>query len=352
MESTQLVSIDNLDANLLPELQGWKDKQEALVSSHPFVSITDNQSYEVAKKHRTALVTGRTDIEKQEKLIASKLKSFREKVSEASQQLILISLPFETKQQDEVRRYEELKTQEKAEKERLEAERKDKIKKRIDDFFNYWKYQISASTIHTFTKDKQLFRDKNDHYDTSEFEEFEVDFAEKKQLIENLFAEKWQNLELAENQRLESERLKTERAELERKQAELEAENKRKADELAKQQAEIDAENQRKSDALAKQQADIEAEKQRLAKIESDRIAKEHADQEAKAEAERKEAQLKRMEALKPDVEKLRDVIKSIGNDIEATELKELASKEFFAQMLTKLKDFKENLLAELGTIK
>ncbi len=370
MESKHLISIDSLDANLLSELQGWKAKQEVLVSLNPFVSITDSKSYEDAKKHRTALVTGRTDVEKQEKLITSKLKSFRDRVSEASQQLILITLPFETRQQNEVRRYEEIKLQEKAEKERLEKERKDKIKTKINDLFTHWKDKVELSTFHTFDSEKKLIQEEFENYDTSVFEEFELEFAEKKQLIENLFAEKWKNLELIENQRKEAEKLKLERAEFERKQVEINAENKRKADELAKkqieinaenqrkedelakQQAEINAENQRKEDALAKQQAELEVEKNRLEKIESDRIAKERADKEAKAEADRKEAQLKRMEALKPDVEKLQDVIKSIGNDIEAPDLKDMVSKEFFTQLLAKIAKFKENLLTELEEIK
>ena len=64
MENTGL-QLSDLKVNNLPELQGWKEKQEKLVSENPFVEITDNKTYEVACKRRTALLKGRTELEKQ-----------------------------------------------------------------------------------------------------------------------------------------------------------------------------------------------------------------------------------------------------------------------------------------------
>ncbi len=120
MENNAIISLEQIDANKLPELQGWKEKQEQLVKDNPFMEITDNTTYAEAKKRRTALVSGRTEIQKADKLIASKLKDFRNKVSQISNSLIEISKPHEEKQQEEVKRYEAVKEQERQEKIRLE----------------------------------------------------------------------------------------------------------------------------------------------------------------------------------------------------------------------------------------
>lgn len=65
-EST-MVQLENLSANQLPELQGWKDTQLQIVESNPFVKIKDHKTYEEAKKARTALVSARTTKEEQER---------------------------------------------------------------------------------------------------------------------------------------------------------------------------------------------------------------------------------------------------------------------------------------------
>lgn len=72
LQETALIELDSLDANMLPELNGWKDTQLKVVEENPYISIEDFKSYEEAKKNRTALVTARTTIQNQEKLIASK----------------------------------------------------------------------------------------------------------------------------------------------------------------------------------------------------------------------------------------------------------------------------------------
>ena len=116
MKTTELIQIEKIQANFLPELQGWKEKQEVLVKENPFLKIEDNKTYNEAKKRRTSLVAGRTTIQNQDKLIASKIKKFRSNVAEASRELIAITQPHEERQQEEVKRYEQIKADEKAEK--------------------------------------------------------------------------------------------------------------------------------------------------------------------------------------------------------------------------------------------
>jgi 4-alpha-glucanotransferase len=117
--SKEVLNLDELNVNQLPELATFETTQKELVKSNPFVEIIDNKTYEKAKAHRTALLKGRTSLENQEKLIASKLSNFRKSVGEKTKKLIEITLPFEEKQQSEVKRWENIKEAEKAEKERL-----------------------------------------------------------------------------------------------------------------------------------------------------------------------------------------------------------------------------------------
>ncbi|WP_167596587.1 hypothetical protein [Leeuwenhoekiella sp. ZYFB001] len=322
----QVIDLDNLEANLLPELQGWREKQLAIVNDNPYVAIEDNSTYEEAKKARTALVTARTDVQKQEKTIASKLKAFRTKVSEASQELIDITLPHEEKQQDEVRRYEAIKEAEKAEKERIEQERKDKILSGIDAFYQSWKQKISQMTFNQRGDVGTGFETQAQEFSEKELEEFEMDFAEKKNLLEKQLDERVAFLTEQEEARVERERLAEERAAFEKQQAEARAqaekEAKAKAEQEAKEreareaaEAKAKAEREAAEDKLRKEREELEAEKKRIADAEAKRVAKIEAERKAaeekaaaeKAEQEAKErakAEAKRLEELKPSKEK------------------------------------------------
>ena len=80
-ESTELqvFNLENLNPALLPELATFKEIQLKVVAENPFIAITDVASRELAKKHRTALKTARTDLEKQDKLISSKFNEAKTK---------------------------------------------------------------------------------------------------------------------------------------------------------------------------------------------------------------------------------------------------------------------------------
>lgn len=357
MNNNEIIVIDEIKANSLPELQGWKEKQEALVKENPFLPITDHKSYEEAKKRRTALVKGRTEIEKQDKLVASKLRELRGKISETSKELISISLPHETKQQEEVKRYEEKKAQEKAEKERLEAERKQKIKDEINSIFGEWKSAINGmdyTSLKGFPMQGVLA-----DIDTSQFEEFELDFAEKVQALTALFNEKKGQLEIAEKQRLEDERLKKEREALEEEKKQAREKAEKEAEEKRKEQEKIDAENKKKAEELAKKEAEIEEEKKRLAKKEAEVKAKEEAERAAKEKAEKEaeekaqeEAAKKREEALQPDKKKLQKVIDSIKINAEKPNLKDGEAVEFYNKLEQEIQALKENLSNCLTNLK
>lgn len=377
-QETQIINLEEISANALPELQGWKEKQEALVKENPFIEITDNTTYTEAKKRRTALVKGRTTITNQDKLIASKLKDFRSKVSDVSKELIAITLPHEEKQQEEVKRYEAKKEQERIEKQRLEEERKQNIKNKIDEIFESWKTKINNFNFIQIQGVNIV--EELSEIDTEQFEEFTPDFNEKTRTLVQLFLEKKSQLQIQEEQRIEAERLEKERKRIE---AEQKAEQKRLAEErkkleeeqrIAKEKAEaeakekrkeqerIDAENQRKADELAKKEAEIQAEKDRLAKLEAERLEKEEEERKAKEEAERKkreeeekkkaeEIRLKRIEELKPDKEKLVAYVESLSFTIEKPILKDETLKTFADDLNSVLSDFRNPILETIENL-
>lgn len=112
---------------------------------------------------------------------------------------------------------------------------------------------------------------------------------------ERMKAEKAERERIAEQQRIEAERLAREKAELERQRREQ-----------AEAQAKIDAENRRIELEKAKVEA---AEKARLAAI----AEQQRREAEAKTRAEADERERQRIEALRPDREKLLAVAVAVG---------------------------------------
>ncbi|MDV3583405.1 hypothetical protein CMU85_18045 [Elizabethkingia anophelis] len=289
MENTlqKTFSIESLDVNSLPELQGLKEKQIQIRDSNPYVEIIDNKTYEEAKKARTTLVSARTDIEKQEKVISKKINDFKSAVKDVHIELINITKPSEDKQQDEVRRYEAVKEAEKAEKERLEQERINKIKTTIDTVISDANYRIRNLVFADINSLSSDFEENLYKTELAQFEEFELDFNEKLIHVKNSLSEKIKTLTESENQRLEKLRLEEEAKRLAEERAEIERKRKEDEEKLA-------AERKAEEDRLAKIKADQEAELQK----ERERIAAEKAKQDeelaakqAKIEAENKKLQ-------------------------------------------------------------
>ncbi|ROI03690.1 hypothetical protein EGI16_10785 [Chryseobacterium sp. G0240] len=376
---SNLLEIEALDVKQLPELQGMREKQIQIVKENPYVEITDNKSYDEAKKARTTLVTARTEIQNQDKLIASKIKKFREAVAGVSEELISITRPHEEKQQQEVKRWEELKEKEKQEKLRQEEERKNNIRNSISCIIDEAYMKINKCSFETIESLKVDFEEGLYKTDVSQFEEFELDFNEKLIQFKNAFSSKIKTLEEAEAQRLEKIRLENEAAKLNEERIKLEAKAKEEAERLKKikeeqelaikaeraameaekaahaliiKQKEEEAQKEREAaEAKLKQDRDeLEAEKARLAKIEADKIAQEEVQRKAKEEEERKakekaEADAKakleteRLEALKPEKQKAVEYIQSLNfSNVEPKITDELLNVEF-KKCLQKISD-------------
>jgi colicin import membrane protein len=202
------LQLEDLKVSNLPELQGWKEKQQKLVEENPYVEIVDNKSYEVACKSRTALLKGRTELEKQDKLIASKLTSFRKEVKQETDNLIAITLPYEEKQQSEVKRFEEIKAAEKAEEKRIEQLRVDTIKSKINNFETASYGVIQDTTIENIDLHKSML----DAFANADFdyEEFDIIFEQAKARIQTSWDLKCADIQEKESQRVENERLQKE----------------------------------------------------------------------------------------------------------------------------------------------
>lgn len=210
------LQLEDLKVSSLPELKGWKEKQEQLVKDNPYVEIVDNKTYTAACQNRTALLKGRTELEKQDKLIASKVASFRKEVKTETDILIAITQPSEEKQQVEVKRYEGIKETERLERERIENERVDVIKDKIDTIETESFAIIQKMTFQNVVPDvdaiglicKQEF----------DFEEYDILFEQTLARIENAIKDKIDDLNDREEQRIAREQAEEENRKLKAKQ--------------------------------------------------------------------------------------------------------------------------------------
>ena len=274
-KSTELavIDLDQIDVNKLPELANFKERGQQLVKECVFVEIKDNASYELAKKNRTALRTFRTDVEKSDKAIKSKLNNFKNRVGEVSASLIAITEPSEVRQQSEIYNYEEKKEQERLEKLRLEQERIDGIKKRIGEFHYEWSQRISQLEFSDIEEFEEKFTKTIAEYDTSSLAEFEVLFTDNWSSLTYALSEKKSTLVAQEQIRLEQVRLAEERE----KQR---IENERIAEEQRKERERIEAEQK------------AEAEKIRLAKEQFEKEKREFEEKQAEAKFQERKKHL------------------------------------------------------------
>lgn len=359
----EIITLDQISVANLPELQGWREKQEQIVKEHPFIAIEDHKSYEEAKKHRTALVSARTDIQKQDKLIASKLKELRTEAGKVAADLIAITQPHEEKQQEEVKRYEAEREAKRLKEERKERERKEAIQKSVVDFYNYWKKQIACSDIYNLELTSKDVLKSIEEEGKKDYEEFELDFAEKCNLLKDHLKERTQFLQEQEEARKEREKLAAEKAELER--LKKEAQERETKERAAREEEERIAREKREAEEakLRKEREELEAEKARLAEeerkrqeaIEAEKKAKEEAEAKAKAEAEekaRKEAEAKRLEELKPDKIKMVEFFTVIDFQKERPQLTDPSAQQAFKDLMQSHKDWVTSAIDRIQNLK
>lgn len=334
--------------------------QKKLVKENPFLEIVDNKTYVEAKARRTRYVTARTTEEKEKKALGSNLNSLKNTSYKIyDEDVISITTPHEKKQDDEVKRYENKKAEEKAEKARIEAERLEDIRVGIVKFFHGMDDKISAITIDDHEIMSLSVKEALENYDQASTETHLAYFLEKKSACESHLSSHIQELKSQEAARIEREKLIAEKEIAEKKAKEQEEElrkereaNKKIADQVAAQQKKEREEAAEKQRLIDEENKKIKAELQKL-QDEKNEAAKKEADRLAKVEAQKKaKAEAKRLEALKPEKERAAScvevaVVDFDFPDVESNEINEaLKSFELGFQAL------KENTIKAINAVK
>lgn len=202
-KNVELIPFLESNQNKLVKFDELKAKQEQLVKENPYVEITDAKSYEEAKKARTNLKTGRTEIQNGDKKIASFFTKFRKALKGKAEELILITQAAEDKQQEEVTRWENIKKEEKEKKDKAEELRIENIKNKVTEYKENAAELINNCTFATIESTREalnkLFNEDAKEFD---FAEFELLIDAEEEASNTLFDNRVSELTKAENDRL------------------------------------------------------------------------------------------------------------------------------------------------------
>ena len=209
-----LVKIESLTPESLVAIKQRQVELKQLVKENSYIGCTQD-NYEEAKKRRTALRKGRTNIQNEVKMICSKLAGVSRGIKDAGDSLISIVQKAEDKQQNSVVAFEEEKERIRQEKIRLEQERKDKLKEEITFWLGGMNDQISQAQT---SKDLEKLKNEILLVQVSEEaqQEFPSDISWAKTQLELKFNNRVAQIELQE-QRAEQEKLRKEKEALEKK---------------------------------------------------------------------------------------------------------------------------------------
>lgn len=218
---TQVITLDQVEINKLPEIQGWREKLIKIDKENPIIKeIKSHKTYEKAKKHRHNRRQGRYDVQNSESNITSRLNEIKKESKSLHAELIDIVKKGEDEQDQFIKNYEAKKEEERLEKERKEKERKDNIKNEINSFYDTWKKVLAEMEFSKIEETKNEIVTQLEEKDEKDFEEFQEDFNEKVTLLREQFKERSTYLKQHEKDRIAREKLAEEKAELERKEKE------------------------------------------------------------------------------------------------------------------------------------
>jgi len=187
----KIIKLDEFNVNAIAEIQGKRELLENIVKENPFVEVIDNTTYEVGKKSRTALRTARTSTRAEEKVLVDAIKkNITDKIKVIYAEFVDITGPAEDLQQETITSYENTKALEKAERDRIEEERKQKHITAIDFYFN----QIT-SFISLLDYESSKSYEINPMYGgkpvaENQFEEFQDMFCSKIEILKMQLSDK------------------------------------------------------------------------------------------------------------------------------------------------------------------
>lgn len=181
----------------------FKLKIAESIEAHPFVEITDEATAKQAKANRTALKSTRKEIENGDKALASAFSAERKEQTKIKNELVEEVKPYEEKQQAEIDRWEKIKAEKKAAKEKAEQERKAKHEATIADFVKKSKELINGLTIENTVKVTNDLILLNSDIDEEDLEEYEITLEDAKEELKELFEAKKAELQKEEQRKKE-----------------------------------------------------------------------------------------------------------------------------------------------------
>lgn len=186
----------------LPQLKTKKEEIAAIIKANPIVEIIDTETYEQAKKSRTAVKTLRTGTEKEQKDVKGEVKLMVLDAIDTEYDSIITGIKAQEKlRQDIVTAWETKKQAEKDEKARLEQERIDTIKATIDNYAAEWKTAFNLMVFDTIEEVGAGFLESYTNFDLTVLEEFESLFPSKIEELTQYLSEKTISLTDAEKSR-------------------------------------------------------------------------------------------------------------------------------------------------------
>lgn len=315
---------------------------EAMKKQYSGMKITDAASDKAVRAARTFMVSQRTSVEKWRIEQNEEANDWRRRINQKAKEITALLLPIEEPLQIEVKRVDDEKAKEKAQKAAQEQARKDGIQEKI--------HEIRMPTGGINLMDLKGLKEVSDELEKIEITEKEymesTDEAEKAldgsyDAVQSAIAARIKLDKEAEEREAEAERLK----EVGRKQAVDQA----KIDEANKKikvaQKKIDddkkAEEDRKKQEALEKAATEKAEAAAAQKVKDDAAKKIEEEKAEEAEKERKEAS-------RPDREKLRAFADYLQEDLKYPELHSKKSKGILKSARTQIYDIGNEILETL----
>lgn len=212
-EKNEIILIENLTGNSLVNVTEFKKKIQDVKKANPIIEITDNASYEVAKKSRTAVKSVRVEIDNQDKAIGSAFAKVRKETIKINESLVEEIKPFELEHEANVKAWEDRKEKERQEKERIDNERIEKIKTKVSEIETGC-YELIQKMQFSDVSDthKKVCEILNQEFD---YEEYDILHSQTQNRVLAAFDDKQADLKQKEAQRAENERLERQNKRLE-----------------------------------------------------------------------------------------------------------------------------------------
>lgn len=189
----------------LPELKGKKEEIASIIEANPIVEIVDNATYESAKKSRTAVKTLRTGLEKEQKDVKKKIKEHVLDVVDSEYDILILGVKAsEQSRQEPIDVWEEKKEKERQEKARLEQERIDGIKAKINEFKRNWESKIFELVFNNCQSLKEDLAITENEFDRVSLAEFDVLFDREVSYLKDLLNSKIKTLTEQEQIRIDN----------------------------------------------------------------------------------------------------------------------------------------------------